>query len=161
MEENWKRQVRREASVHHMCEENRDALSSIETKKDAVDLYKKTVDWALEEGYPSLDTLRRDFSDCEEYGVFVDKHFNGELLNEQQAYVFHQCTGEIKVGLNLEKRIIPMLYFANDCNMVVKSSGSSPTPFPIRVPCYIFGQNRISVENSEDLECKTYKFQVK
>lgn len=144
-----------------MCEENRDALSLVETKRDAVELYKKTVDWALEEGYPHLETLRRDFSDCEEYGVFVGKHFNGELLNDQYVYVFHQCTGEIRVGLNVSKRIIPMLYFANDCNMVVKSANSSPASFPVRVPCYIFGQNRISVENSDELECKIYKFTVK
>lgn len=144
-----------------MCEENRDALSSLQTKAEAVELYKKTIDWALEEGYPCFDTLRREFSDCEEYGVFVGRHFNGELFTDQQTYVFHQCSGEIRVGLNLRKRIIPMLYFANGCNMVVKSAGTSPTPFPIRVPCYIFGQNRVNVENSEDLECRTYKFPVK
>lgn len=161
MEANWKRQVRREASAHHMCEENRDALSSVETKEEAVELYKKTIDWALEEGYPCLDTLRREFSDCEDCGLFVGKHFEGELLDEQKVYVFHQCTGEIRVGLNVEKRIIPMLYFANDCNMSVKSSGSSPMSFLVRVPCYIFGQNIVSVENSEELECKIYKFQVK
>lgn len=161
MEANWKRQIRREASVHHMCEENRDALSLVETKKDAVELYKKTVDWALEEGYPCLETLRRNFSDCEEYGIFVGKHFNGELLADHHVYVFHQCTGEIRVGLNVGKRIIPMLYFANGCNMSVKSSGPLPVSFPVRVPCYIFGQNVVSVENSEDLECKIYKFEVK
>lgn len=161
MEENWKRQVRREASAHHMCEENRSALSSVETKRDAIELYKKTVDWALEEGYPCLDTLRRDFSDCEEFGVFVGKRFNGELLNDQNVYVFHQCSGEIRVGLNVGKRIIPMLYFANDCNIVVKGVGDPSFSVPVRVPCYVFGSNTIATESSDELECKIYKFQVK
>lgn len=161
MESDWKRQVRREASAHHMCEENRTALSSITTKEEAVDLYKRTIDWALEEDYPCLDTLRKNFSDCEEYGVFIGKHFNGEMLNDQQAYVFHQCTGEIRVGLNLQKRIIPMLYFANGCNMIVKAAEGAPASFPLRVPCYVFGQNRVVAEQSDDLECKIFKFSVK
>lgn len=159
MDKDWKQILRREASAHHMCEENRSALSSTESKADAVALYKKTIDWALEEGYPRLDTLRRYFSDCEQYGIFIDHHFSGEDLRDQQVYVFHNCTGTIRVGLNAEKRMIPMLYFANDCRMTVKSSG--PASLQVRVPLYIFGSNAISAEQSDDIICKTYKFDVK
>lgn len=159
MDNLWKRQIRREASSHHMCEENRSALDSVETKADAVALYKRTIDWALEEGYPSIETLRRDFSDCGDLGIFVDRHFSGEILNDQQVYVFHNCTGVIRVGLNVRKRIIPMLYFANGCQMTVKPCGSSQ--LDVRVPLYVFGDNRISAAQSEEVVFKTYKFETK
>lgn len=151
-----KRLLRREASSHHMCEENRLALDSVETKAEAISLYKKTIDWALEEGYPSIPTLRRYFSDCEEYGIFVDKIFHGELLDEHQVYVFHNCRGQIRTGLNLQKQIIPMLYFANGCEMSVVGSGES-----VRVPLYVFGTNDILAEKGDGLEFKFYTFDVK
>jgi len=159
MEQSWKRQLRREASAHGMCKENRGSLDSVESKGDAIALYKKTIDWALEEGYPNFGTIQRDFSDCSEYGVFVNRDFHGELLNDQQVYVFHHCTGWIRVGLNVQKRIIPMVYFANGCGMTLKGVGS--TDSEVRVPLYIFGENRIRAERSGDVVFKTYKFETK
>lgn len=158
METAWIRQLRREASSHGMCKENRDALESIQTKGDAIALYKKTIDWALEEGYPNFGTIQRDFADCSEYGVFVNRDFHGELLSDQQVYVFHHCTGWVRTGLNVQKRIIPMLYFANGCEMTLKGAG--PSDLEVRVPLYIFGENRIRAEHSGDVVFKTYKFDV-
>lgn len=159
MKQDWQNQLRREASLHHMCEENRAALSAADSKHDAIKLYKGTIDWALEEGYPSLDTIRRFFSGCESDGIFVDKEFHGETLTDQQVYVFHNCKGTVRTGLNVAKRIIPMLYFANGCEMDVKGMAGSGTS--ARVPLYVFGQNRISGEHSEDIECVVYKFDTK
>lgn len=159
MDAQWKRQLRREASVHHMCAENRSALESVDTKSDAVSLYKKTIDWALEEGYPNLATLRRDFSDCESLGVFVDKHFDGEILIDHKVYVFHNCTGTIRTGLNVKRRIIPMMYFANGCEMDVR--GIQESAMQVRVPLYVFGENRVTGEQSDDILCKTYYYDVK
>ena len=159
MERNWKSHLRRLASAHHMCAENRTALEGVEDKHEAIALYKKTIDWALEEGYPDLRFLRNQFSDCEVDGVFVDKHFSGEILNDHEVYVFHHCTGTIRTGLNLSRRLIPMLYFANDCDMSIQ--GIPGSAMQVRVPLYIFGQNRISAEQSEDIECKIYNMEVK
>lgn len=155
----WKKQLRREASAHHMCEENRSMLESVESKSDAIELYKRTIDWALEEGYPDLETIRSCFSDCESDGVFVDKHFTGDVLTDHQVYIFHNCTGVIRVGLNVKMRIIPMLYFANGCQMTIKPV--RPSVSDVRVPLYIFGDNRINTEKSEDVVFKTYRFEVK
>lgn len=142
-----------------MCKENRDALSGIESIDEAIELYKKTIDWALEEGYPNFGTLQRYFDACGEYGVFVNKDFHGELLNEQKVYVFHHCTGWIRVGINLQKRIIPMLYFANGCDMHLRPAG--PSGLEVRVPLYIFGGNLIKTDSSGDVVFKNYKFEVK
>lgn len=142
-----------------MCAENRDALEGVESKEEAIELYKKTIDWALEEGYPSIETLRKFFSDCQDYGIYIDCRFNGDILNQHQVYVFHNCSGTIRTGLNLGKRIIPMLYFANGCDMDIK--GIQNSVMQVRVPLYVFGVNRIGAEQSEDLLCKTYKFDVK
>ena len=159
MDNQWKKQLRHEASMHHMCAENRYMLEDVEDVSDAIELYKKTIDWALEEGYPDLSTLRKYFSDCGVYGVFIDRHFDGELLLDHHCYVFHNCTGTIRTGLNLERKIIPMLYFANGCNMLIK--GIQNNAMPVRVPLYIFGDNIVKWENNEDIICKTYKFDVK
>jgi hypothetical protein len=159
MEQDWKRQLRREASAHGMCRENRDALDRIEDKGSAISLYKKTIDWALEEGYPNFGTIQRDFADCEQYGVFVNRDFHGELLNEQRVYVFHHCTGTVRVGLNADKRIIPMLYFANNCDMTLKSGGASIAD--VRVPLYIFGNNLIKHDGNGNVVFHEYKFETK
>ena len=159
MDKQWKRQLRREASVHHMCAENRSALEGADTMSSAIELYKKTIDWALEEGYPNLGTLRRYFSDCGEFGIYVDKEFHGEVLTQHQVYVFHNCTGTIRTGLNISQKIIPMLYFANGCDMIVRGIPGSETQ--ARVPLYVFGENCVSGEQSDDIICKTYTYDVK
>ena len=159
MESDWKKILRRGASLHHMCEENRTALENCDTKSEAIALYKKTIDWALEEGYPDLSVIENEFSDCEDDGVFVNKHFSGEVLNEQQVYVFHNCTGYIRTGINVQKKNIPMLYFSNGCDMTIKASDAYG--LSTRVPLYVFGDNNIKYERSEDITCKLYKFNVK
>ena len=159
MDKQWQKQLRREASAHGMCAENRHALEGVESKRDAIRLYKKTIDWALEEGYPSLEAIRQHFSDCEIEGIFVDKHFDGEILDRSKVYVFHHCTGTIRTGLNVDLRIIPMLYFANGCDMIVK--GAPGVSRPVSVPLYIFGDNRIEAEPSEAIEYRTFKLGVK
>ena len=133
-----------------MCTENIDALRACETKADAVTLYKKTIDWALEKSYPPVNFIRNEFGDCEDLGIFVDKDFHGELLNEHQCYVFHNCRGHIAVDINIEKRIIPMLYFANGCNLRV-TRAESPQSLHIKVPLYIYGENTIVADDDEDI----------
>lgn len=142
-----------------MCQENRAALSVVETKEEAIRLYKKTIDWALEEGFPKIDTLRRHFSDCESEGVFVDRVFHGEVLDSLPVYVFHNCSGMIHTGLNVGKRIIPMLYFANGCDMSVRPSG--PRGLGTYIPLYIFGDSRVAARDSADAVFRVYKFDVK
>ena len=133
-----------------MCTENIDALRACETKADAVTLYKKTIDWALEKSYPPVNFIRNEFGDCEDLGIFVDKDFHGELLNEHQCYVFHNCRGHIAVDINIEKRIIPMLYFANGCNLRI-TRAESPQSLHIKVPLYIYGENTIVADDDEDI----------
>lgn len=153
METAWKKRLRREASARHMCAENRTALEEVENRVEAIALYKKTIDWALENDYPELDTIREYFSDCNACGIFVDRHFTGQTLNSQQAYVFHHCTGTVRTGLNVEKKLIPMMYFANGCSMTVE--GDSPTH--VRVPLYVFGDNDVVGVDSDEIETIIFK----
>ena len=145
--------------MHHMCSENRQSLENVDSIGDAITLYKKTIDWALEEGYPNIMTLRSFFSDCGDYGVYIDRDFHGELLNQHQVYVFHNCTGTVRTGLNIEKKIIPMMYFANGCDMNVRGIRGSNTQ--ARVPLYVFGENRVAGEMSDDGQCKIYTYDAK
>jgi hypothetical protein len=144
-----------------MCADNRAYLSACETKEDAIRLYKQTIDWALEEEYPDLDFLRKEFADQQSQGIFIDHNFDGEILNEHQVYVFHHCTGTIRVGLNLAKKVIPMCYFANDCDMTILGVETADQFMPDRVPLYIFGDNNINAENSDTMEVRIFKHKVK
>ena len=146
----WKEYLLRQARLESMCTENMDALRACETKADAVALYKKTIDWALEKNYPPVNFIRNEFGDCEDLGIFIDKTFNGELLNEHQCYVFHNCRGYITVDINIQKKIIPMLYFANGCQLSVGRANSAHT-MPIIVPLYIYGENTIVTDDDEDI----------
>ena len=152
----WKEYLLRQARLESMCTENMDALRVCETKADAVALYKKTIDWALEKNYPPVNFIRNEFGDCENLGVYIDRTFNGDLLDEHQCYVFHNCRGHISVDINLEKKIIPMLYFANGCDLSI-SRADTPHTLPIRVPLYIFGENNISAEDNNDVTFKKYQ----
>ena len=158
---NWKLYLQRLARDHRMCADNRAYLSACETKEDAIRLYKQTIDWALEEEYPDLDFLRKEFSDQQSQGIYIDHNFDGEILNEHQVYVFHNCTGTIRVGLNLAKKIIPMCYFANNCDMTILGIENEDGFMPDRVPLYIFGDNNINAENSPTMEIRIYQHKVK
>lgn len=161
MSSSWKPYLQRLARLHRMCADNRAYLSACETKEDAIRLYKQTIDWALEEGYPDLDFLRKEFSDQQLQGLYIDHNFEGDILNEHQAYVFHHCTGTIRVGLNLAKKIIPMCYFANNCDMTILGIETENGFLPDRVPLYIFGENNINATNSNSIEVRIFKGGVK
>lgn len=143
-----------------MCAENRAYLNACETKEDAIRLYKQTIDWALEEGYPNLDFLRKEFSDQQSQGIYIDHNFDGDILNEHQVYAFHHCTGTIRVGLNLAKKVIPMCYFANNCDMTILGV-EEDKDYPDRVPLYIFGDNNINATNSNSIEVRIFRSGVK
>ena len=150
MQSPWKEYLLRQARLNSMCLDNLDALRACQTKAEAVNLYKKTIDWALEKDFPSINFIKNEFGDCEDLGLFVDRDFHGELLDAHQCYVFHNCRGYITVDLNVKKKIIPMLYFANKCNISVTRANAPHTP-PIRVPLYIYGENIIKAEDNDDI----------
>ena len=156
----WKPYLQQLACKHRMCADNRAYLNACETKEDAIRLYKQTIDWALEEDYPDLDFLRKEFSNQQSQGFYIDHHFEGDILNEQQVYVFHNCTGTIRVGLNLAKKIIPMCYFANNCDMTILGV-EEDKDYPDRVPLYIFGENKIDAKNSNTIEVRIFRSGVK
>jgi hypothetical protein len=156
----WKDTLLRYGKLNSMCAENIDALKKCEAKSDAIQLYKKTIDWALERNYPNLEILRSEFANCQDEGLFIDHTFNGETLNEHQDYIFHNCKGTIKVGLNVEKAIIPMLYFANGCEMKVEGTNAMRVR-PDVVPCYVFGDNRIEAQNDINAIFRIYREEVK
>jgi hypothetical protein len=160
MSNTWKSHLQRLAREKGMCADNRAYLNACENKEDAIRLYKQTIDWALENEYPDLDFLRKEFGNCQGEGIFIDQHFNGQPLSEHQVYVFHHCTGTIRVGLNLAKKIIPMCYFANNCDMTILGF-EGERMFPDRVPLYIFGENNINAKNSPSIEVRIFKHKIK
>lgn len=124
---------------------------------ELVDFYIENPDWCLERGFPDIEVLREHFSDITEKGVYVDHKFNGELLNDLQTYIFHNCKGTIKVGLNVEKAIIPMLYIANGSRLRIMGVGDVVPKKPSEVPVYSFGKNDISARDNKYVKFYAYK----
>lgn len=128
-----------------------------------VDFYIENPDWCLERNYPTLAVLKEHFSDIEDKGVFVGKTFHGEVLNELQTYIFHNCKGTIKVGLNVDKAIIPMLYLANGCRLRFVGVGDvEPKRKDERteVPIYSFGKNDISAKDNNFVTFHRYEHKM-
>lgn len=97
--------------------------------------YVANPDWSIERGFPSLELLHREFADIEDKGVFVGKTFDGEVFDKLQTYIFHDCKGTIKVAMDYDNAVIPMLYFANGCNIRVECEQKNDPA--INVPLYI------------------------
>lgn len=120
-----------------------------------INYYVSHPDWCLERDFPSIELLRDEFSDIEDKGVFIDKTFNGETFGKKQAYIFHNCAGTIKVAMDYDNAVIPMLYFANGCRAsVVCDQPNNPA---IKVPLYIFGKNEILTNGMGNAIFNIYK----
>lgn len=117
-------------------------------RDELIAYYLKCPDWYMERGFPSLDILRSEFSDCEDKGVYVGKTFDGEVFSDKQVYIFHDCKGTIKVAMDYDNAVIPMLYFANGCRMRVTCTQKENLKSPIDVPLYIFGKNDIQARSN-------------
>ncbi len=133
--------------LREMGSRNRDAL---------INYYIANPDWCLERDFPDFDTLKDKFADCEGKGVYVDKVFHGETLNDLQTYIFHGCKGTIKVGLNVDKGIIPMLYLANGCRLRIIGIGDKSQKRRSEVPVYVFGKNDVSARNNQFVSFTRY-----
>lgn len=132
--QDWKDILIERAKEQGMCRENFTALERLSDRRSAVALYKKTVDWALENGYPGLDVIRQYFNGMEPDGIYVDLGFKYDEVVSQVA-VFHNCSGTIRTGLNVETAVIPMLYLANGSRLVIDGNGR--TDWAVTVPVYV------------------------
>jgi hypothetical protein len=148
----------KEANRKGMCKQNLRALAKCENERDMIRLYKRTIDWALENDYPNLRILTQYFSNSERYGIYVGKTFHGEKFYRKQCYVFHNCQGVIDVGMDYERAVIPMLYFANDCHITVTSSQQNKRA--IRVPLYIFGDNSVTAQSDDNVIFRRFNIDV-
>ena len=160
MTANWKPLAQKDVDSHGVCDEYSQLVSRAETVDDVLFLYKRGIDWCLENNSPSVDLLRQYKSDCERNSIFIDRVFNGELLIDEAVYVFHNCQGKIYVDLNLKKHTIPMLYFANGCEIEICRPQADYFS-QISVPVYTFGENKITAKPTKDINfwkydnCKT------
>lgn len=118
-----------------LCSNYRNPLERCETAAQAIRLYKNCISWALQEQYPTKDDLLA-FAPKEtlaENGVYIDMEFNGERIDNHICCVFLNCKGWITTGLNLEKAIIPMLYFSEGTDLKVKVDKILRHPIPIEL----------------------------
>lgn len=149
----------RDGKLKSMCEDNLNALRKCTTAEEAIQLYIRTIDWALENDYPSISILRENFSNCKPFGIYVDHEFNGETLSALQTYVLHNCKGVINVGWNWINATIPMIYVANGCDITFTCNESI---YPaIRVPIYSTEDSRVKLDRTPNARFVVYKIKVK
>lgn len=139
-----------------ICAEGYAKMRSKE-REGMIAYYVENPDWCMERGFPSMEVLKAEFSDTEDYGVYVGKHFQGEVFGRKQAYIFHGCTGEIYVEMDYANALIPMLYFGNGCKIRVKCRQEANKKMPIRVPIYEFGKNDIQARDNAYAKYKRIK----
>lgn len=154
-----KRELMEAARAGGICAEGYGLMRCYD-RDELIEYYLKVPDWGLKRGFPTLETLRREFSHEEHNGVYVDKTFDGEILGDRQTYVFHHCSGRAQIEMGADGQtgspIIPMLYFANGCDMRVECLLKySPK---IKVPCYIFGNDEhLTLRGGRGAEFIRYK----
>lgn len=156
MEQLLREQLKEAAREKGICEDGFSKLSADDVAS-LVDYYIQHPDWGLSHDFPSIEVLREYSELLESKGVYVEKTFTGELLNDRQAYVFIGCKGKISVGLNVEKRIIPMLYFGNKCRMRVIGVGEITPRQATKVPIYAYGKNDISAHTNKYVKFNIYE----
>ena len=152
----WKKELTKQAREKKMCADNRAYLSCCENIHDVVRYYKQTIDWALEKDYPTLDVVRREFIGLESEGIYVDHVFNGEILKEHQVYVLHNCKGLLKLELNVETAINPIIYLGNGCDIIIEGLIINK-PTSTKYSIVSFGDNIIKTINVEKVEYKIRK----
>ena len=117
-------------------------------RDELIAYYVANPDWCMERDFPSLEILRSEFSDIEDKGVYVGMTFYGEVFCDKQVYIFHDCIGTIRVAMDYDNAVIPMLFFANGCRMRVTCTQKENLKSPIDVPLYIFGKNDIQARSN-------------
>ena len=147
------------ARAKGICAEGHRQMLASAGVGDMVDYYVANPDWCLERSFPDMRTLREHFADMGGKGVFVDRIFHGERLDELQAYVFHNCRGTVKVGLNVERGSAPMLYLANGCRLHVVGDGPIAKE-PTQIPIYVFGRNDLSARDNRRVRFRVFKHDV-
>jgi hypothetical protein len=156
-----KEELMRQARAKGICMDGFRTMHSAADKQALVDYYVQTLDWSLERNFPRLSSIREHFSDCSDKGVYVDQTFHGETFSALQTYVFHNCTGVINVQMDYEQANIPMLYFANNCHIKVVCRQQQGRGVPaIRVPLYVFGDNIVTSEDSDNAVFLRYDFEL-
>lgn len=150
-----------EARCKGICEPGYEKMRCY-SRDELIEYYIANPDWCMERNFPDLHTLIRRFSDCKEKGIYIGETFHGEVLNERQAYIFHNCKGTVKVGLNVEKGIIPMLYVANGCRIRFVGVGDIVPARKQRsiVPVYIFGDNDVSARDNKYVVFNRHKSEL-
>lgn len=140
-----------------ICQEGYSLMRCYDTN-ELISYYLENPDWCIERGFPSIEYLKKKFSNIEDRGVFVGKTFNGEVFNNLQVCVFHDCKGTINVGMDYDRQVIPMLYFANGCEIKVGCKQAN-TP-AIKVPLYIADGCNVTFADSEDCIFKSHHIKM-
>lgn len=127
-------------------------------REGLIGYYLDNLDWCMERGFPGIELLRGEFSDIEDRGVYVGRRFDGELFEGLQTYVFHDCSGRIRVGMNYEMAVIPMLYFANGSRMCVECEQRNEPA--IHVPLYVGDGCEVEAVGSDGCVFRVFRVNV-
>ena len=141
-----------------ICRQYTGLLERCESLTDFLRLYRRGADWALENNVPSLDMLRR-FSEerLDLHGIFIDRTFDGDVLWDRQVYILRNCKGTVRTGLNIEKRLSPIFYLSDGCDITFTSANAEHLVHVITVPVYTYGGSVAGSDDTLKLRCTIHK----
>lgn len=119
-----------------LCDNYKNPLERCQTPAQAIRLFKNCISWALQERYPTKEELLQfaDKDTLAENGVYIDREFNGECINDFICCVFINCTGIIKTGYNMQKKILPMFYLSEGSGLeIIPDRNLLPRSIPIEL----------------------------
>lgn len=124
----------------HICMPFYQAVHQCQTAAQAIRLFKTEISWALQTQYVTAKDLLT-FTDSQTLGdnsVFIDKTFNNERIDNHVCCVFLNCRGSIRVGLNVAKAIIPMLYLSENSELTITVEDN------VTVPCELYHGSKVA-----------------
>ena len=111
----WKADFLNEIDSHNVCGCYHGLIERAKTFDDTLKFYKRGIDWCLRNNSPSIDCFRKYKEQLEPLGIYIDRTFNGEEIDEHARIVFLNCNGNVIIRKSLN--MIPEIYLANGSNV--------------------------------------------
>lgn len=151
-----KEEIRRQCTEKGICEIGVALVEKAKTDSDFIRYYKQQITGCLKAGFPDLRFMRKHRKMLSKNGIYVDAHFDCDVLRSMQTYVFYNCTGIIQVEMDTERCIIPNLYFAGGCDITVVCSQDNV--MPISVSLSVFGEDKVKCYDSTGAHFFKYNY---
>lgn len=91
------KQIANQAKQRNICEEWHADLMSIKDKDQLIHMYLKGIDFCIENDFPPLDFIRKNFAGItEKHGIYIDCGF--KAIQSKKVVALGNCIGKVEIG---------------------------------------------------------------